>query len=331
MKVVQATAFGAPSVLAVTELPDPEPGFGQLTIDVSHAAVGLIDAFLREGRYQDTPGMPRPPFVPGLEVAGTVRAVGEGVSGFAVGERVVTLSATGGTGGYAEVYVSDAAHTVSLEDGEIDAARAVAMLPNMAMAHVALTRVAHLGEGDSVLVHGALGGFAAAFPGMAKRLGAGRVVGTVRAGRLDAARRGGLPYDEVVDSGKLADALAGQHFDIVIDPVGGALRSASLDFMAPGSRLLACGNASNDWEHKVDDNELWLRCVSIAGFNAGAYLPGHPETLRPALEAARSAIAAGAGDTEIESLPFSRAAAAHERMENRRLAGRLVLVPDARS
>jgi len=107
------------------------------------------------------------------------------------------------------------------------------------MAHVALTRVAHLAEGESVLVHGALGGFAAAFPGIARQLGASRVVGTVRAGKLAAASATRLPYDQVVDSTGLPHALSGQKFDVVIDPVGGALRSHSLALMAPGGRLLA--------------------------------------------------------------------------------------------
>lgn len=330
MQAVHATAFGAPSVLAVTELPDPVPGPGQLSIDVSHAAVGLIDVFLRQGLYKDVRGLPQPPFVPGLEVVGTVRALGEGVSGFSVGERVVSMSAGGGTGGYAGVYVSDPALVVSLDGWDIDSAQAVAMLPNMAMAHVALTRVVHLAEGESVLVHGALGGFAAAFPGMARQLGAARVVGTVRAGRLDAARASDLPYDEVVDSASLAQDLAGEVFDIVIDPVGGSVRTASLDLMGPGGRLVVCGNAGGGWEHSVGSNDLWLRCVTVAGFNAGAYLPSHPESVRPALEAARTALATGQGGaTEVEILPFREAATAHERMESRALGGRIVLVPDA--
>jgi NADPH2:quinone reductase len=331
MKAVQAAAFGAPSVLALTELDAPAPGPGQLTIDVSHASVGLIDLFLRQGPYKDRPGMPQAPFVPGLEVVGAVRELGEGVTGFSVGERVVSMSASGGTGGYADVYATEPSLVVSLDGWDIDSALAVAMLPNLAMAHVALTHVAHLAEGESVLVHGALGGFAAAFPGMAKQLGAGRVVGTVRPGRLDAARRGALPYDDIVSSDTLAAGSAGQTFDIVVDPVGGAVRTASLDLMAPGGRLLACGNASGDREHTVGSNDLWLRSVTVSGFNAGAYLPSHPATIRPALEAARTALAAGRGRIAVEVLPFSEAATAHQRMESRALEGRLVLAPGTRS
>lgn len=327
MKAVQATQFGDPSVLFVTELPDPTPGPGEISINVSHAAVGLIDLLFRQGVFKNVPGMAQPPFVPGLEVAGTVRALGEGVSGFEIGEKVVAMSAGTGTGGYASIYLAKASGTVSIESSGIDPALAVAVIPNAAMAYVALTDVAHLSEGESVLVHGALGGFAAAFPGIAKQLGASRVVGTVRTSKLEAAAKTKLPYDRIVDSNELPVVFDGEKFDIVIDPVGGAVRSHSFASMKPGSRLIVAGNASGDWGHQVKTNDLWMGSVTVSGFNAGAYLPTHPQTIRPALEAALRAVAAGLGETEIDVLPFEKAALAHERMESRSLDGRIVLIP----
>lgn len=324
MHAVQATAFGDPTVLSLAELPDPVPGSGQVAIDVTHAAVGLIDLFFRRGVYKDTPGMPQPPFVPGLEVTGTISELGEGVTGFRVGEQVVAMSQTG-TGGYASVYVASASQIVSIEGFGIAPELAVSMIPNAAMAYAAFTEVAHLRQCESVLVHGALGGLASAFPGVAKQLGASRVVGTVRPGKLDAAKATELPYDRIVDSTRLSEELGDERFNIVIDPVGGEIRTQSLAVMGPGGRLIAAGNASGDWEHTVPDNRLWLGSVTIAGFNAGAYLPTHPQVVRPALEAARTAISAGLGQTVVDVLPFDQAAIAHERMESRALAGRLVL------
>ncbi|MGG7464632.1 quinone oxidoreductase family protein [Plantibacter sp. YIM 135347] len=328
MHAVHATAFGAPTVLHITELPDPTPGAGQISIDVSHSAVGLIDVFFRQGRFADVAGMPQPPFIPGLEVAGTVRALGDGVVGFTVGEHVVSMS-TGGTGGYASVFVAAAASVVSIEGHGIDPALAVAALPNAAMAHVALSRVAHLIEGETVLVHGALGGFAGAFPGIAKQLGASRVVGTVRASKLAAAATTKLPYDRIVDSADLLSELGDERFDVVIDTVGGDVRSTSLDLMRPGGRMIVAGNASERWDHRLDSNELWLRSLTVAGFNAGAYLPSHPQFIRPALEAALTAVSAGLGEMDVVTLPFSEAVQAHERMESRSLAGRIVLTPSS--
>ncbi|SDM62394.1 NADPH2:quinone reductase [Nonomuraea jiangxiensis] len=116
---------------------------------------------------------------------------------------------------------------------------------------------------------------------------------------------------------------------MVIDPVGGQIRTQSLALMPPGGRLIAAGNASGDWDHTINDTQLWLGSVTIAGFNAGAFLPTHPDLMQPALHAARTAIAAGLGDTAVETLPLSHAAHAHQRMEDRDVAGRLALAAQA--
>jgi hypothetical protein len=165
VQAVQATSFGGPSVLQVVNLPDPAPGPGRISIDVTHSAVGLIDRFFRQGICKDVPGMPQPPFIPGLEAAGAIRQLGEGVTGFTVGEKVVSMSAGGSTGGYAPVFVTRPASVVSTEGYGIDPALAVAVLPNAVTAHIALSHIAYLAEGESVLVRGALDGFPAAFPG----------------------------------------------------------------------------------------------------------------------------------------------------------------------
>jgi NADPH:quinone reductase len=316
MKAVQVTRFGGPEVLEIAELPDPRPGRGEVAIDVSHAAVGLVDVYIRQGLYRDRPGLPRPPYVPGLEVAGTVRALGEGVTRFRVGEPVVALSSVG-TGGYASVYVRDQHYVVAI--GDLDPALAVAVIPNALMAHVAFTRVARLVPGESVLVNGAFGAFAAAFPGIAKQLGASRVVGAVRAARSTTATR--LPYDEIVDS---ANPPA-EKFDVIIDPVGGEVRTRSLDLLAPFGRLLVTGNASGDWQHGIDSNRLWIDNFTVSGFNSGGYLPAHPDAVPPAAEAALQAARAGLLEVEIDALPLTDAATAHERMENHTASGRLVL------
>jgi NADPH:quinone reductase len=170
-----------------------------------------------------------------LEVAGIVRALGEGVAGFEVGEPVVTLSANSGTGGYAAIFVSDAAYVASMKDVDLDPALAVAVVPNDAPAYLALTQITRMHDGERVLVHGVLGGLAAGFPGIARQLGASRIVGTVRASDLDAAQQTRLPYDEIIDSAALPARLAGERFDIIIDPVGGSVRTASIDARAGGT------------------------------------------------------------------------------------------------
>lgn len=102
VRTMTIAAYGGPEVPTEYESPHPTPGFGQIAIGTTHAAVGLIDVFPRRGDMRDTPGPPQPPFVPGGEVPGTVRAIGAGVQGFRVGEPVVTLPQVT-LGGYASV------------------------------------------------------------------------------------------------------------------------------------------------------------------------------------------------------------------------------------
>ncbi|WP_049574857.1 quinone oxidoreductase family protein [Streptomyces sp. SBT349] len=327
MRAAVVTGFGEPDVFELRELPDPVPGPGQVAIDVSHAAVGLIDVFVRQGLYKDREGLPLPPYVPGLEVAGTVRALGGGVAGLRVGEPVVTLSGTGADGGYASVAVVDAAMTASLEGTGVDPASAVAAVPNAATAYLALTEVAHLGRGERVLVHGALGGLASAFPGMARDLGAAEVVGTVRRASLADARASALPYDEVVAGEELPGALGERRFDVVVDPVGGRVRTDSLPVMAPLGRMLLVGNASGDWEHTVPTNALWGGSLAMLGFSIGFYLPSHPERAASAARAALRAIGRGLVGIAVQALPLAEAAEAHRRIERGSVGGRIVLTP----
>ena len=327
MRAAVVTRFGDPGVFELTELPDPVPGPGQVAIDVSHAAVGLVDAYIRQGLYRDRQGLPQPPYVPGLEVAGTIRALGEGVEGLRVGEPVVTLSGTGAEGGYASVSVVDAAMTASLEGTGVDPALAVAAVPNAATAYLALTGVAHLQPGEWVLVHGALGGLASAFPGVARILGAAGVVGTVRRASLAEAKASALPYDEVVAGEDLAESVGGRRFDVVVDPVGGRLRTDTLRVMAPMGRMLLVGNASGDWGHTVQTNELWGGNVAMLGFAVGFYLPAHPEQARPAAQAALKAVSQGLVDIRIQTLPLAEAAEAHRRIESGAVGGRILLTP----
>jgi len=327
MRAAVVTRFGAPDVFEVSEMSDPTPGPGQVSIDVTHAAVGLVDVFIRQGLYKDREGLPQPPYVPGLEVAGTIRELGEGVDSFTVGERVVTLSGTGAEDGYASISVVDARLAAGLEGSGVDPAVALAAVPNAATAYLALTRVAHLQEGETVLVHGALGGLASTFPGVARSLGASKVVGTVRPTSLATAEASGLPYDRVIASDEFPDALIDERFDVVIDPVGGDLRTASLDVMAPLGRLLAVGNASGDWQHSVETNRLWQSNLAILGFSVGFYLPTHLQLARPAAEGALKAVSERLVDLHTNILPLENAGEAHRRIEAGQVNGRILLVP----
>jgi NADPH:quinone reductase len=135
-------------------------------------------------------------------------------------------------------------------------------------------------------------------------------------------------YNQIADSSQLPDVLQGEEFNVIIDPVGGAVRTHSVDLLAPAGRLVLAGNASGEWGHQLDSNRLWYGGLTVSGFNAGIYIPTHLPEVRPAAEAALKAVAAGLGQTEIEVLPFDEAVTAHQRMESRALNGRIVLTPN---
>ncbi len=232
-----------------------------------------------------------------------------------------------GGGGYASVTVADAAMTVGLEGSGVDPALAVAAVPNTATAYLALTEVAHLKPGEHVLVHAALGGLASAFPGVARTLGAAGVTGTVRRPSLERARASALPYDEVLASDDFAETAGDRRFDVVVDPVGGQVRTDSLRVMAPLGRMLLVGNASGDWQHTAPTNTLWGGNLAILGFAVGFHLPHHPEQGRPAARAALEAIRQGLVPIDVQTLPLSQAAEAHRRIEQGSVGGRIVLTP----
>lgn len=323
MRAVTITAFGGPDVLTETELAEPRPGAGQVTIDTTHAAVGLIDVFLRRGDMKDNPGLPQPPFVPGGEVAGTVREVGPGVTEFQIGDPVVTLPQQT-LGGYAGVTLAHASTVIPLGDSGVDPVQAVAALPYAVTAYLALTKVAHLQPGESLLVHGAAGGLAATFPAVARSLGASRIIGTVLS--TDRIRdTAHLDYDDVLTSAGFATELADRPVDIVADPVGGDVRTASLEVLAPLGRLLLLGHAAGTPDTPVTGDQLWLKSVAMLGFSVPTYLAAFPEAAAEAAQHVLPLLADGRLTVTAEEIPLAQAADAHRRIEARRVAGRLVL------
>jgi NADPH2:quinone reductase len=320
---MSVTAYGDPSVIRQIEMPEPQPGPDEVTIDVTHASVGLVESLIRRGMFATNEHIVKPPFVPGLEVAGTIRAVGTDVTGLRVGDAVTTLTLPN-QGAYAEITRAPAALVVPLNGSGIDPAQAVAGVANAATAYLALTEVAHLRAGETVLVQGAIGGLASAFPAVARLLGAGRVVGTVRHVRQVAAAAA-LGLDDVIVSTDLPGSLKPGSIDVIVDPVGGQQRLESLDLLAPLGRMLVVGNASGEPTNLVDTNRIWNRNLAVVGFNVGSLLAAEPGRGTPAGVAVLPLLADGRLSLPIDQLPLSEAAEAHRRMDAGEVIGRLLL------
>lgn len=319
MRAITISRFGGPDVLTLTDLPTPEPGPGQVSIDVTHAAVGLADVLMRRGEFGG-----QPPLIPGLEVAGTIRAVGDGVNDLRAGQPVVTLSRPT-AGGYAEVSIADAGVTISLDEaGDLDPAAAVAAVPNATAAMLALTVVARLQPGERLVVHGALGALSTSIAQVARHLDAGQIIGTVRrAEQVDAARRRG--YDDIVLAEEFTENASNHPAEVIVDPVGGQLRRASLDALTPLGRLLCVGNASGADDVTFGGNQLWMVNAAVLGLNAGGLLAEHPERGQDAAHRALDLLASGALTTDYTTLPLDQARQAHESLEQGGVTERLVL------
>ncbi|GAA2868924.1 zinc-binding dehydrogenase [Nonomuraea rubra] len=315
MKAITIPEFGGADVLRLDEVEVPDPGPGQVAIDVAYAGANFAEILYRQG-LADVPL----PFVPGIEVSGRVRALGPGVEGLRVGQPVAALTIVD-SGGYAEVVVTSAELVAPLDGYELGLGVAAALPSNSTTAFLVLDRVARIEPGESVLVHAAAGGVGSQLGQAARLLGAGRVVGTVGStAKLEAAKAFG--YDEVV----LREEAAGAgRFDVVVDMVGGAARRGSLDLLAPMGRMVVMGNASGAGDVGIPANELWLTNRTVSGFNLAAFSAAFPETAGQALRRVVAAAASGELRVRVESLRLEQAAQAHRRIESGSTTGKLVL------
>jgi len=322
MRAVVIPRFGGPEVLEVRDLPEPEPGPGEATVDVAYAGVNHAEVLYRRGDI-DVPL----PFTPGIEVAGHIRALGSGVTGLRAGQPVAALT-TVDSGGYAEVVRVAAPLVFPLDTlaPDLDLAAAAAFPSNTTTALLVLSTVARLQKGERVLIHGATGGAGSVLGQMARALGAGQVIGTVGSpDKVDAAKA--LGYDTVLLNDGFADALpdatGGAGVDVVVDPVGGEARTRSL---ATLGRLVAMGNASNADDVTVSANDLWFSGRGVLGFNLALLSARSPGRVRAAGEEALRLVARGAVRVDVtDVLPLDQAAEAHRRIEARAVRGKLVL------
>ena len=258
MKALVSTAVGGPDTLQLVDLPTPSPGKGQMLVRVIACGINFPDVIIIEDKYQFKP--PRP-FAPGSEISGEVLALGEGVSDFAVGDRIISAV---GWGGLAEEMLVDAGKAYRLPDG-VDAAEGAGLIMTYATNMHGLIDRGGLKAGETLLVLGAAGGIGLAAVEIGKALGA-RVIGAVSseekraavlaAGADDCVIYGSAPFDK--DQSKaLAEtfksAVGPKGADVIYDPVGG-------DYAEPALRSIA-------WEGRY--------CV--VGFPAG--IPAIPLNL----------------------------------------------------
>ena len=317
MKAWQLATLGG--TFALTTLSAPQPGPGEIAIRVAACGLNFADLLMRDGKYQERPPLP---YIPGMEVAGTVAALGPGVAGPAPGTRVLAFV---DHGGLAEIALAPAHRVVPIPDA-MPFDQAAAFPIAYGTSHLALDHKARLQPGETLLVLGAAGGVGLTAVELGKRMGA-RVVASARgADKLAIARAAGA--DEVIDSEtpdlKAAfKALGG--VDVVYDAVGGAGFDAALSACRPEGRLLAIGFASGQVP-QVPANLLLVKNLSVMGLYWGGYLKFAPQVLTGSLATLLGWYEAGGLRPHIShTLPFDALPQALELLRDRKSTGKVVV------
>jgi NADPH2:quinone reductase len=269
-----------PAELRVSEIPEPEAGPGALQIEVRAAGCNFFDTLIVQGKYQVKPAFP---FTPGGEIAGVVKALGAGVEGFAVGDRVLAGTQIGG---FAETAVVPAAYAHRMPDGmSFEEGAAIPII--YPTSYAALIFRANLQAGETLLVHAAAGGVGSTAVQIGKALGA-RVIATVGGGdKVEIARE--LGADEVIDYrvddfvARVHEITGGSGADVIYDPVGGDVFDRSLKCIAWNGRLLVVGFASGRIP-EVKTNRIMLKNIAVTGIHWGAYLEKEPQRVPETFE-----------------------------------------------
>ncbi|KAB2950615.1 MAG: NADPH:quinone oxidoreductase family protein [Rhizobiaceae bacterium] len=273
MRAVLCRAFGPVEDLRLEDVASPVAGQGMLCVSIEACGINFFDGLAVQGQYQTKPPFP---FSPGGEVAGVVTALGEGVEGLSLGDRVMAFV---GFGGYAEEIAVPAAVATKIPEA-MSFEEAAGFMIAYATSHHALKDRAALKPGETLLVLGAAGGVGLTAVEIGKAMGARVIAAASSDDKLVVASRHGA--DDLVNysDGELKDKVkaltGGRGVDVVYDPVGGKLAEAALRAMAPEGRFLVIGFASGDIP-SIPLNQYLLRQVSAVGVFWGAFAKAEPE------------------------------------------------------
>ena len=324
MLAITIPAPGGPEVLTLSEVPDPEPGPGQVLLDVAATAVNRADVLQRRGGYRAPPGVPAD--IPGLEAGGRIAALGPEVSGWQVGEEVCALLAGGG---YAERVAVPVGQLLPVPKG-LSVIEAAALPETVCTVWSNVFMLAGLQPGEFFLVHGGASGIGTTAIQLARRHGA-RVACTAGSARkLDRCRELGaelaIDYHEEDFVERVLAATGGAGADVVLDVVGAPYLARNVEVLATGGRLAVIG-LQGGARAELDLGMLMHKRATVSATS----LRARPLAEKAAIVAATQAGAwpayeAGAARPVIDRiLPLAQAAEAHRAMEAGEHIGKIVL------
>ena len=324
MDAIEVTEYGDSDRLETIDAERPDPGPGEVRIAVEAAGINFADIMQRRGRY---PGGPEPPYVPGMEAAGRVDAVGDGVADVSEGDRVVAMVETGG---YAEYAVANAERLFPVPEA-MSLEEAAGFPIQFLTAHSCLFAWGGLEEGESVLIQAAAGGVGTAAVQLASNAGA-EVFGTASSPeKLELAAELGcdhpIDYTETDFREVIERETDGEGVDLVLESVGDDVFERSLDAMAHFGRMVTYGVASGV-PAEVSNRRLLFENKTVTGFHLGQAATHDPSRVMQAVPELTEGLASG--DLEVvlgESFALADAADAHQYIEDRKSSGKVVLKP----
>jgi NADPH2:quinone reductase len=323
MRAVVCSVFGPIDLLTIEERPDPSPAPGNVVVAVHAAGVNFVDGLFVQGKYQIKPELP---FVPGGEVAGEVVAIGEGVEGVAMGDRVLAMPWLGGFASHVEL----AARGVVPVPDTLSYGQAAGIVQSYGTMLYSYTRRITVQPGDKVLVLGAGGGIGLAAVDLAKQLGATVIAAASSDEKLAAATAAGADATinyEAEDLKARARELSGGGVDIVVDPVGDRFADPALRALGWMGRYLVIGFAGGSIP-SLPINQALLNNRSIIGVDWGAWTlrdpAGNQTMMAELLAMAGSGAIRPIAPTEY---PLDDVVQALTDLQQRKVTGKVVLIP----
>lgn len=317
MRAMQLIAYDAPLEMREVETPTPAPG--EVLVRVETCGLNFGDTLIIKGTYQEKPPLPA---TLGMELAGTIEAVGEGVTGLTAGTRIAAYSGFGGLGEYACL---PAEICVPIPD-EMSAVDAAAFLIAYGTSHVGLDYKAHLKPGERLLVLGASGGVGLTAVELGKLMGAEVIACARGKAKLEICRQMGADHlvdSETDDIRDAVKALGGA--DVVYDPVGGDQFKAALRACNPEARLLPLGFASGEVP-QIPANIVLVKNISVIGFYWGGYSKLNPKVLTDSFKVLFDWYVAGKLKPHVSHvMPLAQANEALDLLRTRKATGKVVV------
>jgi NADPH2:quinone reductase len=324
MKAVLCNTWGPPDSLVVEDLPDLQPGAGEVVVEVKAAGVNFPDVLTIQGKYQVRPELP---FTPGNEFAGVVRAVGAGVAGFAAGQQVIGFTRTGA---FAQQALAPAEALMPMPAGmDFDIAAAITL--TYGTSHHAIVDRGALKAGETLLVLGAAGGVGLAAIEIGKALGARVIAAASSEDKLAVCREHGADAAINYSNEDLREAIKaatdGRGPDVIYDPVGGAYSEPAFRSIAWRGRHLVIGFAAGDIP-KLPWNLMLLKGASVVGVFWGDFVRREPKANLAAMRQMLGWMAEGKLRPLVSKrYPLAETAQALNDMAARKVMGKVVIVP----